>query len=74
MMEWAKHLLTGIDNETFDLGRCSWALSMAALFAGAGWNAMHGAALDLMSLAQAIGVVVVAHGGALFLKKDTEPK
>jgi hypothetical protein len=41
---------------------------------GAGvWNALHGVTLDLVQVATALGIVAGAHGGALFLKKNTEP-
>lgn len=72
-MEWFKHVLTGKDNKTHDLGRWSWLTSTVAVIGGGVWNAVHGGAINLMELAQAIGVVVAAHGGALWAKRDTEP-
>ncbi|MFZ4537884.1 hypothetical protein [Propionivibrio sp.] len=69
-----KDLLTGKDNKTPDLGRWSWAVSTLSVIAGGIWNAAHGSAIDLMSFAQSIGVIVAAHGGALWAKKDTEPE
>lgn len=74
MKEMIKQLLTGVDGETHDLGRWSWVASMAAVMGGGAWNAVHSAAVDLMQLAQAIGVVVAAHGGALWAKAKTEPE
>lgn len=68
-----KDLLTGRDNATPDLGRWSWFVSLIATLAGAVWNAVHTNAIDLMGMAQAVGVIVAAHGAALFAKKDTEP-
>lgn len=68
-----KQLVTGKDNQTHDLGRWSWLVSTISLIGGGVWNALHAGVIDLMGFAQAIGVVVAAHGGALFLKKDTEP-
>jgi hypothetical protein len=72
-MEWLKHLVTCKDNQTHDLGRWSWVLSIFSVIGGGVWNALHAGAIDLMQLAQAIGVIVAAHGGALWAKKDTEP-
>lgn len=72
-MNWLTHLLTGRDNQTHDLGRWSWAGTTLATIAGAAWNAVHGGVVDLMQFAQAIGVIVAAHGGAIWAKKDTEP-
>lgn len=73
MNETLQKLLTGKDNATPDLGRWSWAASLASVFAGGAWNAIHNQALDLMAFAQAIGVVVAAHGGAIWAKAKTEP-
>ena len=68
-----KQLFTGKDNETHDLGRYSWAASMASVIGGGAWNAIQSGAIDLMQLAQAIGVVAGVHGAVLWAKKDTEP-
>lgn len=68
------HLLSGRDNTTPDLGRWSWMGSFIAIVGAAIWNKVSGAAVDLMQFAQALGVVVGAHGAALWAKRDTEPK
>ena len=73
MIDMFRHLLTGKDNETHDIGRWSWLTSTAAVLGGGVWNAIHAGTIDLMQFAQAIGVVVAAHGGAIWAKKDTEP-
>lgn len=73
-MEFLKQLLTGKDGQTHDLGRWSWVVSTASVIGGGVWNALHAGVIDLMQLAQAIGLVVAAHGGALWAKKDTEPE
>jgi hypothetical protein len=66
-------LLTGSTNATHDLGRWSWLCSSLAITAAGIWNAVHGVTFDLVQVATALGIVAGAHGGALFLKKDTEP-
>ena len=68
-----RDLFTGKDNETHDLGRWSWAITTLATIAGGIFNAVHAGAVDLLQFAQAIGALVLAHGGALWAKKDTEP-
>ena len=73
-MSIVRQLLTGIDGATHDLGRWSWAGSFLAVTAAAVGNWWHGVALDVMALAQALGVVAAAHGAALWAKKDTEPR
>lgn len=72
-MNWLNQLFTGKDNVTHDLGRWSWAASTLSIIGGGVWNAIHAGSIDLMGFAQAIGVVVAAHGGAIWAKKDTEP-
>ena len=72
-MNAIRQLLTGKDNETHDLGRWSWALCLAAVIGAAGADWWHGAAVKLLEFAQAMGVVVAAHGAALWAKRDTEP-
>lgn len=74
MKSIVQDLLTTSNGVTHDLGRWSWVASLGAVFVAAIWNAMHAATIDLMQLAQAIGVVVAAHGGALWAKQNTEPK
>ena len=68
-----KDLFTGQNNQTHDIGRWSWAISIFSVIGGGAWNALHGVTVDLMQFAQALGVVVAAHGGALWAKKSTEP-
>jgi hypothetical protein len=73
-MELLKQLVTGKDNQTHDLGRWSWIITTLATIAGAAWNAIHVGTLDLMSFAQAIGIIAGSHGAAVMMKKDTEPQ
>jgi hypothetical protein len=72
-MEWLKQLVTCKDNQTHDVARWSWVTTTLATIIGAGWNAIHGGSMDLMSFAQAIGIISGAHGAAVMMKKDTEP-
>ena len=69
-----KHLLSGMDNTTVDIGRVSWAASFLAVVAAAGANWWHGSVIDVQGLAIALSAVAGAHGAALWAKKDTEPK
>ena len=73
MGEWLTHLLTGKDNSTFDLGRVSWVISMLTIIGHSIWEMLQHQAIGLMDIANAISVIVVAHGAALWAKKDTEP-
>lgn len=73
-MKWLRDLFTGKDGLTHDLGRWSWAASFGAVVGAAAANWWHGATIGIRELAEAIGLVVGAHGLALFAKKDTEPE
>lgn len=73
-MSIIQHLFTGTDNNTFDIGRVSWAASFLAVVGAAGINSWHGALIDLQGLAIALSAVAGAHGAALWAKRDTEPK
>jgi hypothetical protein len=73
-MNWLRQLLTGADNQTHDLGRWSWVISMGSVIAAAGANWWHGSTVGLRELAEALGVVAATHGVALWAKRDTEPK
>jgi hypothetical protein len=73
-MSILKDLFTGIDGESQDIGRWSWALCTFAVIGAAFANWWHNAAIDLVSFGTALCAVVTAHGAAIFLKRDTEPK
>lgn len=67
-------LLTGADNKTHDIARWSWMLSFIAVIIGAGYEMFHNDIPSLKDFAEAIGIIAGAHGAAVMLKKDTEPK
>lgn len=73
-MNLLRHLFTGQDNTTWDLGRISWGASFGVLSSAGVWNAMHGQTFDLVQVATAFSAVAGAHAGALWAKRDTEPK
>ena len=73
-MNIIRHLFSGMDNATADIGRVSWAASFLAVVVAAGANWWRGALIDVQTLATALAVVAGAHGAALWAKKDTEPK
>jgi hypothetical protein len=75
-----RHLLTGKDGVTHDLGRWSWVLSFFVVAGDACWHAVAGGlslkdgAPSVGEMAAALGVVAGAHGLALFAKAKTEPQ
>lgn len=68
-----RQLLTGKDGITHDLGRWSWALSMATVIAAGVANWWNKGQIDLAALGEALGIVAGAHGLALWAKRDVEP-
>jgi hypothetical protein len=67
-------LLTGADNKTHDIARWSWMLSFFAIVIGAGYEIIQGHLPTLRDFAESIGIISGAHGAAVMLKKDSEPK
>jgi len=66
-------LLTGADNQTHDIARWSWMLSLFAVLFGAGYEMIHNNVPALRDFAEAVGIIAGAHGAAVMLKKDAEP-
>lgn len=67
-------LLTGVDGKTHDIARWSWMLSLLAVTFGAGYEMIYSNIPALKDFAEAVGIIAGAHGAAVMLKKDTEPK
>ena len=67
-MNVIRHLFTGKDNQTWDMGRISWAACYLAVV-------VHDAFKPgtVQEFAIALGAVAAAHGVALGLKSKTEP-
>ena len=72
MKEFFKQLLTGKDNETYDIGRVTWLLGIFAVIGLAIYEVMH-TTISLRELAEALGIVTGASGASVMMKKDTEP-
>lgn len=68
-----KQLLTGKDNETYDLGRVSWLVGMVAVILLATYEVMHGTA-NIRELAESLGIVSAAGGASVAMKGKTEPE
>ena len=69
-----KNLFTGADNQTIDLGRVSWAVSLLAVIVAGIHTVYAQGHVDLVAFGTAIAAVVAAHGAALGFKANTEPK
>jgi len=73
MKEIFKQLLTGKDNQTYDIGRVTWLLGFLAVVAIAGYEVSQNV-VSLRELAEALGIVSGAGGASVMLKKDAEPQ
>jgi hypothetical protein len=72
MKQFFKQLLTGKDNETYDIGRVTWLLGIFTIIGLAVYEVMH-TTISLRELAEALGIVTGASGASVMMKKDTEP-
>lgn len=73
-MKFIKDILTGIDNDTYDIGRTGFLLGLLT-FLGleifvVGFK---GAVFDMVAFGTAFGLMIAALGAALHLKSKTEP-
>ena len=73
MKQIFQHLLTGKDNETYDIGRVTWFLGFNAVIVIAAFEVMH-TTVSLRELAEALGIVSGAGGASVMMKKDAEPQ
>ena len=69
-----KHLLTGKDNQTYDIARVAWMVSLLAVLAVAGYQVMMHGVVSLRELAESLGIVSGAGGASVWAKKDAEPQ
>jgi len=70
--EIVKQLLTGKDNETYDIGRVTWLIGLVAVVALAFYEVMY-STVSIRELAEALGIVSAAGGASVAMKSKTEP-
>ena len=73
MKEFFRQLLTGKDNQTYDIARVAWLISLLAVIGVAGYEVMS-SQVSLRELAESLGIVSGASGASVFMKKDAEPQ
>jgi hypothetical protein len=73
MLKLLLQMLTGKDNETHDIARWSWLISLLTVIIVSAWNTIHNISYTLTEFAQSVGIISAAHGAAIYAKKDTEP-
>ena len=69
-----KHAFTGVDNETIDIGRVLWAVGCLSFLGCAFYSLYKGQTFDAVAFGTGFGLIMAAGGGALMLKKTTEPQ
>lgn len=72
-MTFVKHIFTGVDNQTFDIGRILWAKMCLVYCVISGWHAYHSGAFDPQAWAVGASAILAGGGGAIALKSKTEP-
>jgi len=70
--QFIKQLLTGKDNETYDIGRVTWLISLIAVIALAFYEVMNNS-VSIRELAESLGIVSAAGGASVAMKSKTEP-
>ena len=73
MKQIFQQLLTGKDNQTYDLGRVSWLVGMVAVIGLAAYEVMH-SSVSLRELAESLGIVSAASGASVAMKQGAEPQ
>ena len=73
MKEIVKQLLTGKDNETYDIGRVTWLIGLVAVIALAFYEMLY-STVSIRELAESLGIVSAAGGASVAMKSKTEPE
>jgi hypothetical protein len=74
LLNFFSHLLTGKDNQTFDIARVAWLVSLLAVLSVAVYEVATYGAVSLRELAESLGIVSGAGGASVWAKKDAEPQ
>lgn len=73
MFKALKHMFTGVDNMTWDIGRILWAKISVVYCAISGYHAVMHGVFDPQGWAIGASAILAGGGGALSLKAKTEP-
>ena len=73
MKEIVKQLLTGKDNETYDIGRVTWLIGLVAVIGLAFYEVLY-STVSIRELAESLGIVSAAGGASVAMKSKTEPE
>lgn len=73
-MSFWNNILTGKDNKTHDIGRFIWLLGCLAFLVFEGFVVYYKKEFDMTGFGVGFGGLLMTGGGALLLKKSTEPE
>ncbi len=69
-----KHIFTGKDNETYDMGRILWAVGVVIFFGLAIYDVINSNKFDALSYGTGLGGLLTGGGAGIALKSKTEPE
>ena len=61
-MKFLKDIFTGVDGDTYDIGRVGSALGLVSFVVFAGWSVYQGKAFDCIAFGTGYGAVMAASG------------
>ena len=73
MDKFIRQLLTGKDNETYDIGRFTWLVGTFAVIILAFYQVINGH-VNIRELAESLGIISAAGGASVAMKYNSEPQ
>ena len=73
MDNFLRQLLTGKDNETYDIGRFTWLVGTFAVIILAFYQVINGH-VNIRELAESLGIISAAGGASVAMKYKSEPE
>ena len=72
MNQFIRQMLTGKDNETYDIGRFTWLVGTVAVIILAFYEVTRGN-INIRELAESLGIISAAGGASVAMKYKSEP-
>ncbi|WP_422930157.1 amino acid ABC transporter substrate-binding protein [Singulisphaera sp. PoT] len=72
-MAFLKDLVTGVDGESFDVGRVLWVASVLAFMGLSAYSLYRGGAFDALGWGTGYGAMLGGGGAGIGLKRKAEP-
>ena len=71
-----KHILTGVDNQSYDIGRVLWIIGVISFIFFAGVSVFYSSnhTFDYMAYGTGLGLVLAGGGAGIGAKAKTEPQ